>query len=73
MAGVSKSGSDLDALINRCLNDDAFRQQLQDDPAAALRAANLYTPEREQAVRRLAWPPLQNLAEAFGHGQGFAN
>ena len=75
MANVSKSGSDLDTLINKCLNDPTFRQQLQDDPEAALRGACLYSAERVQAVRALAWPSLQSLAVAFKHedGHAFAN
>jgi hypothetical protein len=76
MAGSSKSGSDLDKLVEKCLHDAAFRDLLQSDPGAALRQLNIWTQHREEVIKQKltgAYPSLQSVADAFGHGKQFAN
>jgi hypothetical protein len=65
--------SDLDKLVKKALSSKEFREQLASDPGGALKAAGLHTPEREQAVKNLAYPQLQALAKSFGHSDPFIN
>lgn len=65
--------SDLDKLVSKALASKEFCEQLASDPGAALKAAGIHTPEREQALKNLPSPHLQALAQAFGHQHSSAN
>ena len=54
-------------LVNRVLNDAAFRQALIDNPEAALRANGITpTPEMLDALRGVDHDSLTQLAGSFG-------
>ena len=57
-------------LVNRVLSDEAFRQQLIDDPETTLRANGITpTPEMLDALRGVDHDSLTQLAGNFGNAK----
>ena len=56
-------------LIMRALGDDDFRQQLKDDPDAALQELGVPEEDRPglvEAFNKLDWEAIDYIREAFG-------
>jgi hypothetical protein len=66
MADESK---DLDKLVNKALNDAAFRHKLENDAPGALAELHIKDTDgaKAKAVKKLSWRQLQTLAESFGY------
>ena len=53
--------------VNKMLTDEKFRHAISTDPKAALERAGMKpTPQQIEALKKVNYHSLQNVAQAFG-------